>query len=299
MKNNYTLKYRTFDQLLDDVMVDFKGYTLEDMIEPATLIATVRKLNYELGLRIQQTKEVVLEISHGKAKLPANFHVFNYALVCTERTVHTGYDVGGTHMVEVPYTEVSTSEDLCPPPVVNENPNGQPRIIVNCKNEQWELIQVIGPSKTVKFTQFFPLKMRNNPDIDCDCPNLYYTSSNEGWLNHGFLYTNFTSGNVYLNYQSLMEDEEGNLLVPDHDGINEYYEYGLKRKILETLFMEDENVSNKLQLIEQRYREARNKALSIVNTPNFEEMRKMWEVNRKAMYGKYYDMFRSVPPNRM
>ena len=58
--------------------------------------------------------------------------------------------------------------------------------------------------------------------------------------------------------------------------------------------MNGEDVVAKLQLIEQRLRAARNNALSVVNTPDFAEMYKTWELNRKAMYGKYYDMFKST-----
>ena len=56
MDFNYTLKYRTFDSLLEDVMVDFQVFALENMIEPQTLIKVARKANYLLGLRINQTK---------------------------------------------------------------------------------------------------------------------------------------------------------------------------------------------------------------------------------------------------
>jgi len=52
MNYNYTLKYRTFDQLLEDVSVDMNTFALENMIEPQTLIKLARKLNYDLGLRI-------------------------------------------------------------------------------------------------------------------------------------------------------------------------------------------------------------------------------------------------------
>ena len=48
-----------------------------------------------------------------------------------------------------------------------------------------------------------------------------------------------------------------------------------------------------MQLIEQRLRAARNNALSIVNTPNFKEMYELWKNNRRAMYARYYDMFKS------
>jgi len=52
-----------------------------------------------------------------------------------------------------------------------------------------------------------------------------------------------------------------------------------------------------MQLIEQRLRAARNNAKSLVNTPNFAEIKQIWAANRKAMYGKYYYMFTSHSPN--
>lgn len=68
----------------------------------------------------------------------------------------------------------------------------------------------------------------------------------------------------------------------------------MKQRILENLYMNGEDVSQKIQLVEQRLRSARNNALSIVNTPDFAEMYKLWQTNRKAQYNKYYDMFKST-----
>ena len=92
-----------------------------------------------------------------------------------------------------------------------------------------------------------------------------------------------------------MEDEKGNLLVLDQPYCNEYYEYALKQRILENMIFSGEKVGQQLQLIEARLRAARNNALSFVNTPDFEEMRKIWEVNRRAHRSNYYDMFKSIP----
>ena len=47
-------------------------------------------------------------------------------------------------------------------------------------------------------------------------------AANEGNIRGGWLYTNFDSGKVYLNYQGDMID--GNILVPDHELINEFYD---------------------------------------------------------------------------
>jgi hypothetical protein len=137
--------------------------------------------------------------------------------------------------------------------------------------------------------------MKPSQNIECECPNLYFNTPNQGWIKDGYLYTTLNTCKVYLNYQGELEDDNGNLLVPDHALLNEYYEYALKQRILENLYMNGEEVSNRIQLIEGRYRTARNQALSLVNTPNFEEMKKLWWANRRAQYGKYYDMFKSYP----
>ena len=339
MDFNYTLKYRTFDQLLEDVTVDLSSFALENMIEPQQLIKLAKKLNYDLGLRINQQKEVILDVCHGKVKLPDDFYTFNFAFICGNFSEHVGYDgyASGTNIQEVPYVETPSTVDVCSPITVNcsvcnsnpcnhtaacpdntcpatctpstiptaydpLNPYGdtctRPRVFMNCKGEQWELIQIINNTGITRvYTQLIPLKMKASQNIECDCPNLYYDTINEGWIKGGFLFTNFQTGKVYLNYQGQMEDEDGNLLVPDHDLLNEYYEYALKARILENLYMNGEDVMQRLQLIEQRVKAARNNALSLVNTPNFKELEQMWAANRKAMYGKYYNMFMSYSPN--
>jgi hypothetical protein len=168
---------------------------------------------------------------------------------------------------------------------------------MNCKGEKWELIQVLNTGATRKYTLLTPLRMKASQEIDCDCPNLYHNTPNEGWIKGGFLFTTFDTGKVYLNYQGQLEDDQGNLLVPDHDLLNEYYEYALKSRIMENLYLNGEDVAQRMQLLEQRLKAARNNALSMVNTPNFKEMEQLWWANRKAMYGKYYNMFMSHSPN--
>ena len=330
MDFNYTLKYRTFDQLLDDVMVDFQVYALENMIDPQTLIKVVKRINYDLGLRINQQKEAIVEVEHGKARLPDDFYTWNFAFICGDYTLHTGYDIGGTNIQEVPYREVPSTVDVCAPETVNcsvcnanpcnhtagcsvntlpgnyipdaydpNNPYGntciRPRVFMNCKGEKYELIQIMPNGTTRQYTVLIPLKMKSSQNIECDCPNLYFNTPNQGWIKGDFLFTTLNTCKVYINYQGSLEDENGDLLVPDHPLLNEYYEYALKQRILENLYMNGEDVSNRIQLIEGRYRVARNQALGLVNTPNFEEMKKLWWANRRAQYGKYYDMFKSYP----
>ena len=94
------LKYKTFDELLEDVSVDFSMYSLEGMIEPQQLIKVVQRVNYDLGLRINMTKEALLDVRNSKVRLPDDFQVLNYALIC------------GKYEVQSPIMSGTTTEEV-------------------------------------------------------------------------------------------------------------------------------------------------------------------------------------------
>lgn len=343
MSYNYTLKYKTFDQLLSECLVDFQNYNLEGYVEPQQLIKVAKRVNYDLGLRIMMTKEALLEVHKGRVKLPDDFSVLNFALICNSFTVCQTMPQG-TNIQEIQLTSNKKNGCAVPTyqvtnPIINTCTDGpvncqtcfQPvtdtgcgcakpqvptacssqqfdplvpfgdnciaprRVFMNCKGDCYELVQMINTTSYRSCTQLYPVKILENPEtIDCGCPNLYQDCPNTAWIQDGWIYTNFPNGTLYINYQGMMEDDAGNLLVPDHDMLNEYYEYAVKKRILENLVMNDEVVSQaKIQLVEAGYRAARNYALSIVNTPNFSEMKRVWQMNRNAQYTKYYNMFKS------
>lgn len=302
--NNYSLKYRTFDQLFEDVTVDLKNYALEGMIDPQTLIKVARRVNYDLGFRIYRTRQIILEVEHHKVRLPDDFHILNYALVTGEYR-QTEQLPQGTHVEEqyinppyVPYPETPSLCEPPPPPCTVptsccDAPDPCNGTYLTPCGDEYKLVQKI-KTYTRVYESTYKLYIDNSDKIDKDCPNrLWNTAYNRAEIKNGFLKTNFESGKVYLNYLGDMIDDDGNLLVPDHELLNDYYEYALKERILENLMMNDENVANKYQLISQKLRFARNNALSLVNTPDFSEMQKLWQVNRRAQYHNYYDMFKS------
>jgi hypothetical protein len=339
MSFNYTLRYKTFDQLMDEISMDFQNYDLENYIAPHQLIKVAKRVNYDLGLRIMMTKESILEVEKGRVKLPDDFFVLNFALICDSQTVEVVMPQGTNIQEVAAYKETNATVNPCTDGPVNCRvcqPNAcscscatqtpaactaspynplvpygdsciKPRVYMNCKGDSYELIQIV-KTQTYSYKRLLPLRiLQNAQDIDCDCPNLYLNNDNQAWIKNGYLYTTFSTGKVYINFQGMMEDSDGNLLVPDHDLLNDYYEYALKSRILENLIMNDElQAANKLQLIESRLKVARNQALSFVNTPNFAEMKAVVQMNRKAMNARYYDMFRSYPwyiqdgnPNKM
>ena len=196
-------KYRTFDSLYEDVSVDFANYALENMIEPAQLIKVATRVNYDLGLRIHRTKEVVLEIEHGKAKLPTDFAYLNYAFRCGEYTI-TDRPPSGTHIEtfnDVPYVPAPGESGPCDDPECRDV-----CVIKTCddKNEH-QLVQRINSSSYRTFTAFLPLRIENVNKYVCDCPNINLQAPDIAEIRDGFMLTSFTTGKVYISYQGAME----------------------------------------------------------------------------------------------
>jgi len=306
MNTAYTLKYRSFDQLLADARVDLKTFDLDNKIEPATLIKVAMRVNYDLGLRIQQPKNFIISIEKGKGRLPDDFQVMNYALMCGDHEPESYVPPQGTHTESLNPITNNPLTGMVPQYTAMGQPTDCGKSNTQTVCMEWNKDQpvVIQKINTLEFNsyanyryyrKFFQIRFTNSKFISCECPNLNYMAHDQAYIKDNFVWTNIDCGNMYINYEGAMEDDNGNLLVPDHPLLNEYYEYAIKQRILENLLMAGESVNAQIQLVELRLRAARNNALSLVNTPNFSEMQKLWTANRLAQYSKYYDMFKSFP----
>lgn len=349
------LQYRTFDDLVNSVRSDFYTYDQDNFINPQELIRVAIKINYELGLKINPSRGKLIDVHNGLGKLPADFYVMNFAMLCgvghdtyttcKSSEMQTWYDqmvklaeivnarpliqvadlvddwnivthnLGSTDLVikvqdqykdYVNFEYVILNMNQVKIKVFQDYPAARitfiaaANIVANCSitidncPEGCKIIEN-KPGMIREFPRPVPIEIipYNYGEPECNLKNV------GGWnyrlkIKDKFIHTiNFTEGRVYINYESVMEDDEGNLLVLDHPIVNEYYEYALKERILENLFYNGENVAQKLQLIQSKMRFVRNAALSFINTPDYGEMKRMWEKNRKAMYSKYYNMFNS------
>lgn len=164
-------KYRTFTSLMEDVSIDFSTYALEGMIEPQQLIKVATRVNYDLGLRIHRTKEVVIDIEHGKAQLPTDFAYINYAFRCGSYTINNSMP-SGTHVEtfnDVPYVpapgEMSpcSKDDTCKDVCVIETCDGA---------NSHQIVQRIGPDQFRTFSTFMQLRIQDVNSKTCFCPTL-------------------------------------------------------------------------------------------------------------------------------
>lgn len=378
------IEYRTFDQLLDSVKLDFNTFDIENMISNQTLIKIAQKINQELGLKIHPSKGKVLEVVNGKAKLPSDLKVLNFVLLCGgydvydlagfpysyktytegvldgERIAQSEFDARGvkqyTTIIDVSQGNNRIDHYLGTNNVIIQafSPSGSlltfdinviNRNSVNIISESSEVLSnikvvIIGSSSSYGIycppptnplcpvePEIVPVEIPACAELTCNpsgCNSVAYRDNNQLKKYHeltqlkiesrtsdtfdevstnsqrlgtvtvknGFLITNFDEATVFINYHGQMEDEDGNLLVLDNPIVNEYYEYALKVRICENLIANGEQLQNLFNLMNIQLRKAKIDAISFARTPNFKEMHKAWQMNRKAMYMKYYDMFK-------
>jgi len=187
-------------------------------------------------------------------------------------------------------------------PNVNVTILGVNSLPYNENNATAELVTDVNGNPEIKllttnyedtFKGVIPLQVKRHRAVSLNCPNLFNQSQYIVSLNGNRLQANFNEGTVFIEYASVMEDEDGNLLVLDHEFVNDYYEYALKELIFENMYLNDEpNLERKIQYVAQKLRTARLQANSFVNTPDFHEMQKVTDANRKAQRYKFYSMFK-------
>jgi hypothetical protein len=300
MHNPPLWSYKTYNQGVADGIYQAEYEIYRKMVQQYTQITTINPglntITHNLG-----TNYVIVQAHHSSDLTLLSFEL----LVIDQNTIQlissNPNPIPGV-IVTVMGAKSSNGEncppDPCPIPpnpcVQNTNScssvslthEGNCPIVVNRCN-----------GRTKKYADLIRLEILRKNSNSADCvdvdPRGYYTV----YLKNGFLETNFKEGEVLIMYEGSMEDEDGNLLVLSHPYADEFYEYALKERIYENLAQAGENTSQLMQLMSARLREARNKALGFINTPDFGEMKQIWQMNRKALYSRFYDMFKHRMPN--
>lgn len=290
--------YKTYQQGVADGIYQAEFEIYRNMVEQCTQVMTIapgiNTVTHNLG-----TNYVIVQA------LAANHTLLNLEIIVVDQdtiqlvsnytTTYTGVVV--TIMGSKASCDATCPPDPCPIPpnpcIVDPNPchestltseNGNPVVIDRCNG------------RTRKFKNLFRLGIVKNNSVSDDCVDVNSRNYYNVFLKNGFLETNFKEGEVLIMYESVMETDKGELMVLSHPYADEYYEYALKERIYENLAQAGENTVQLMQLMSAKLREARNKALGFINTPDFGEMKQIWETNRKAQYHRYYDMFKNYMP---
>lgn len=307
------IKYRRFDQLISEVRRDFPLLDLD----PADFIKHALYVNALLGVKINQVKERTVAIKNGKGKLPEDFDIFNKAFFLDTYSEIIPMGVLGEEiLVSVPKPDYTMPNvNVCIPETLPAPAPGCGPCETHCSDcaHEYQTCMCIpsdhvrtncnGESMVVfrkyrnhvrKYEKFIPVKLVNSPQVmDEFCNPDRGLAKCQVTIRDGFIRSSgITNGTLYLNYDGLREDEEGNLLVLDHPIINMFYEYYMKSKAIELSLASNQQLNPDLvKIVFSELRIHQNQALSIINSPEFDEIKKAHKALRKAFYNKYYRMF--------
>lgn len=172
---------RTFDELLDGVRIDFQSYMSQGEVDAASLIKVATRINYELGLRIYQQKETMLEINHGRAALPADFHQILLALSCYNYTHVQNSTSNGNVLLEEQCAQPGLTTCPCQQ-VLNPTANTINTTMVNCTTITIPVsfppgttnvcaVSVVNPNNVLTITtNSFCYNTNTNGVYTCGCP---------------------------------------------------------------------------------------------------------------------------------
>jgi hypothetical protein len=279
------LQYKTFNQLMSSVSSDLGRYADEGMIDEILYIKEARKVNAELGLKINKEKEIILDVVNYKACLPEDFQYLQLALACSISYV-TVPKIQGVHTED----KVIPLINLCT--ACGQTPCNCQVQFKACDGYKY-VAQTIG-IKTYKHEHLDLLSVTKASHRFCSdyCLNLNFRSPNVMNILGEEATFSFRSGKVYINYLSDMTDDKGNFLILDHPLTNDYYEYAVKKKFFENMkFNKDGDVTQDLQYVITQLREARIRAISLVNMPEYDEINEHFARNRQRFYNNYVKYF--------
>lgn len=159
--------------------------------------------------------------------------------------------------------------------IPNYDPWNQNKVYTICDDTIG--IRIYQPCETqvVEYSFQQPLYLQPSRAASAFCSNKNMrTCAVNGFLRDGYIATpNLNCGTIYINYQSLLEDEDGNLLAIDHPKLNQYYNYAVKERILENLYMNGEpDIERRLQLAQQKKQQYKGEAMVLAYMPDFKVM---------------------------
>jgi len=282
MITKYTTQYKTFESLMADIEDDLTSFSNETYVYSDKYIKIVQTCNSKLSTKINPIKEDVITVTNKKGKLPKDFKVLEQVYACAPTTIIQ--------------STLNFNKEVCPAYTFSE--------VRNCCNN---IAYIEDPRKLFSFvvykqeikslvnvTRLFPVSIINSLKFcSANCPTRATTNIQIQIERQGddFYILSDYDGEFYISYVSEMVDDEGNLLILDHPLVIPYYEYAIKERIFEDVWLNDLlQVQNKLSYLKESLRTAQMDALRFVRTSDFAELKQVYFDNRKRFKMKYNDI---------
>lgn len=240
----------TRKRLVAEILTELKKYDESGLIDYKSLNRWIKNELKRFGNNVMQLTETVLRVENGIADLPENFFSLYFAVKCTPESYQ--FEEGCKENLQSSHFWTQRLENTYE---WDNQSNSH-------KNTNFKLIEeriVFKDNTTVRFKYNNPILLKPVKGIKKDsiavkCKNLNINNSPYEFNIVGEkMQFNFTDGDVYIQYYGLPLDQSDDLLIPDSRNLEEYLIAYCKRKIMEIIWLNDDdtNLVNKLQFLQQ------------------------------------------------
>lgn len=281
MNTKYTNQYKTFESLMADIEDDLSSLAGENYIYQDKYLKVIQQCNSKLSVKINPIKEDMVTVEKGRAKLPNDFKVMETIYSCTSLTaVNTTLNFS-KEIVTPPIYTLADIRKSCNNIAYFEDNKGMFSFVVYRKDMK----------QLFRIHQLVPVSIKNSK-IFCgsNCQTSASSTINIQIVKEGddyFIVSNY-DGEYYFSYTSEMIDDDGNLLILDHPLVIPYYEYSVKERIFEDLWLNSlAEVQNKLSYVKENLRLSEMEAIRFVRMFDFAELKQVYFDNRKRFKLRY------------
>lgn len=288
------LKYINLDELISSVKEDFHSFDDMGLIDKSRIIKTIMWCNEKLGLPVHQIKEKFIKVRDYKAELPLNFWKVTY--VCALETGSfgiSGYrDPFNNTVTEQMKAEaemctyVAGCETKCSPLIIRRE-----RGVEVFKYTHWTELKLSKSSSKFLDKNHLMHREYDNNGGDYEDNALYQRPKYTIDIEEEEITLPFREGELYIMYVGTMEDDEGNMLIPFHPLITNWYEWSVKEKILQDLiFNSDADVANMLKLAQLEKSKSWLDAWNFQMEPEYRQAQQ-WQAQKEAnFHNKYFKL---------
>ena len=306
--SNIPWNYISLNQLMSSVKQDLRLFDEANLIDEDNVIKVIAECNNKLGERIYKSKEVVLTVENGYAQIPSDLHKIENIFIVSECFEDNYYynrstGINGNNQFlyssgeTIPYETCDKIIPICH--IIPQNDCSCKCKNINecdtCKKcMDYTVSKLVKEDIQHKFKKMIPLSLSNNISKLC---TEYYPGNN--WksiysvdLEDGLFKVPFKNGQLYVSYLGNLQNNDGEIMIPFHPLLNNYYEYAVKEKILMDIFMNSEaDVEKKLQYMSLKKSGAYYDAWTFIQTGKAGQWSKMKKQREMEYFNIWYKAF--------
>ena len=247
----------TRKQLIAEILTDLRQYDESGLIDYRSLNMWIKNELKRFGANITVLTEKALEVQNGKTELPEDFWTLHLAVKCKQHGWEGEHHEERDLVQDSQWYKQSTTTNYV---WDNQSQSHKEESYKTVSEKVFYRDQI----KKVHYTEPIVLRLTKGFKKEFCAPGcknmqqkLATSSPHEINILGNILQTNFKDGFIYMQYNALPTDETGDIYIPDVRSLQEYLIYYAKRRILEALWMNDDDINliNKLQYIKGQEKE--------------------------------------------